>query len=81
MNSVNKMSKLKIETSQYFQILDRLDIISKSIDDHLLQHKVCKLEKDVTKKVESAIDSLYEARLEVEKILKDRKSTRLNSSH
>jgi hypothetical protein len=55
------MSIPKLEEHHYFQLMDRLNIISDNIDTHLLQHQTCKLDKEITRKIEIALDSIHEA--------------------
>jgi hypothetical protein len=45
----------------YHEALDRAHVICENIDSHLLQHPVCKLDKEVASKVELALNTLYEA--------------------
>jgi hypothetical protein len=45
----------------YHEALDRTHILCENINDHLLQHPVCKLDKEIAIKVELALDTLYEA--------------------
>ena len=40
---------------------DRLHVITCTIDTHLLQHPVAKLDKNISKKIEEALDLLHEA--------------------
>ena len=45
--------KDKLDKFHYHEMLDS------TIDDHILQHPVCKLEKDVCTKVDEAVTLLY----------------------
>lgn len=66
----------KLTSDHYHEIIDRLHIITCTINDHILQHPVCKLDKDVCTKVETALDILYEAyQLGVIKMFKDLNDT------
>jgi hypothetical protein len=57
-----KMSaKDKLDQFHYHEALDRLHVIMCTIDEHLIQHPVCKLEKTVGNKVEEALTLLYQA--------------------
>ena len=61
-----KMSaKDKLDQFHYHEALDRLHVIMSTIDDHLIQHPVCKLEKEVGNKVEEAFTLLFQAYQEV----------------
>ena len=42
----------------YVEILDRLNVFASMCSDHLLQHPVCKVDKQVTQEVEKAMDAL-----------------------
>ena len=44
--------------SHYHEVLDRLHIILSMCDDYLLQHPVCKVDKEITREVENAVNSL-----------------------
>lgn len=50
-----------IEDYQWHEALDRTHVICSNINDHLIQHPVCKLDKEINSKVESALTLLYEA--------------------
>ena len=52
---------LKITTEDYHEMTDRLHVICCIIDDHLIQHKVNKLDKEVNKPIEQALELLAEA--------------------
>jgi len=53
--------KKMLDEFHYHEALDRAHIICENIDDHLLQHPVCKLDKEISIKVEEALNTLYEA--------------------
>jgi hypothetical protein len=55
------MRKPKLNDGHYLEITDRLHVVSSIIDTHLLQHPVCKLEREVTEKVDAALTLLFEA--------------------
>lgn len=50
-----------LEKSHYREILDRTFIILNNIDNHLIQHPVSKLDKEVSNKIEKAHLILSEA--------------------
>jgi hypothetical protein len=58
MKSKNEMLLSK---SHYHEMADRLHVITCTIDTHLLQHPVAKLDKNISKKIEEALDLLHEA--------------------
>ena len=53
--------KPKLTNEHYHEFIDRLHVITSTIDNHVLQHPVCKLDKELCTKVETALDILYEA--------------------
>jgi hypothetical protein len=53
--------KPKLTEFHYLEALDRSSVILDSIDRHLIQHPVCKLDKEVSTLIEEAATKLYEA--------------------
>ena len=53
--------KDKLDKFHYHEMLDRLHVVMSTIDDHILQHPVCKLEKDICTKVDDALTLLFQA--------------------
>ncbi len=53
--------KPKLTHLHYHEALDRTSVICDMVDRHLIQHPVCKLDKEVNKLVEEAAMKLYEA--------------------
>jgi len=53
--------KPKLTQLHYHEALDRASIIGDNIDRHLIQHPVCKLDKEVSKLVEEAATKMWEA--------------------
>jgi hypothetical protein len=51
----------KLTGEHYHEFIDRLHVITSNIDTHIIQHPVCKLDKELCTKVEKALDILYEA--------------------
>ena len=51
----------KINPGHYHEMMDRLHIIMSIIDDHLLQHPVAKVNKDVRFQIEYALGQLWDA--------------------
>ena len=54
-------NKPKLTESHYHEALDRASVVLDNIDRHLIQHPVCKLDKDVAILVEEASTKMYEA--------------------
>lgn len=48
-------------SAYYHEMADRLHVITCTIDVHLLQHPVAKLDKKICKKIEKAVELLGEA--------------------
>jgi hypothetical protein len=56
------MSKgLKLTKEDYHEITDRLHVISCMVNDHLIQHKVSKLDKEINQPIEQALNLLFDA--------------------
>lgn len=55
------MSKPKLNNGHYLEIVDRLHLVSSIVNDHLLQHPACKIEKEICKEVDKALDHLANA--------------------
>lgn len=54
-------NKPKLTHFHYHEALDRTYMVCDIVDRHLIQHPVCKLDKEVAKLVEEAATKLYEA--------------------
>jgi hypothetical protein len=52
---------LKLTPEHYHEMTDRLHVVSCIINDHLIQHPVNKLDKEVSQPIEKALELLYEA--------------------
>lgn len=52
---------LKLTKEDYHEMTDRLHVISCVVNDHLIQHQVNKLDKEISKPIEQALDLLHEA--------------------
>lgn len=50
-----------LDEFHYLEAIDRINIIIDTIDRHLIQHQVCKINKDVSRHIEAAQSSLSEA--------------------
>lgn len=53
--------KPQLTQFHYHEALDRSSVICDMIDRHLIQHPVCKLDKEIAKLVEEAATKLYNA--------------------
>jgi|TARA_B110000908_G_scaffold42041_1_gene51060 hypothetical protein len=54
-------NKPKLTEFHYHEALDRASVLLDGIDRHLIQHPVCKLDKEVAELVEEAAVKMYEA--------------------
>jgi hypothetical protein len=52
---------LKLTRGDYHEMTDRLHVISCMVNDHLIQHQVSKLDKEVNEPIEKALELLFEA--------------------
>ena len=59
------MSKPTLNSDYYHEMADRLHVLLCVIDDHIAQHPVAKLDKNISKKIEEALELLAEAYQEV----------------
>lgn len=55
------MKRPKLTKEHYHEFIDRMHVITSNIDTHIIQHPICKLDKEICTKVEKAMDLLYEA--------------------
>jgi len=55
------MSKPKLNDGHYLEMTDRIHVVMSIINDHLIQHPVCKLKKEVSTRIDDALNSLYDA--------------------
>jgi Fe2+ transport system protein B len=55
------MAKPKLNSGHYLEIVDRLHVMASNINDNLLQHPACKIEKEISKEIDKALTHLYEA--------------------
>lgn len=54
-------TKPKLTRGDYHEMTDRLHVVCCMISDHLVQHKVNKLDKEVNEPIEKALELLAEA--------------------
>jgi len=57
----SKLGKIELDDYHYHEVIDRLHVVMSTIDDHLIQHPVLKLESDAKDLVVAAVDKLWEA--------------------
>ena len=56
-----KIGKIQLDDYHYHELLDRLHVIMSTIDDHLIQHPVCKIETNIKDHITNAVDQLVMA--------------------
>lgn len=56
-----KIGKIQLDDYHYHELLDRLYVIMSTIDDHLIQHPVCKIETNIKDHITNAVDQLVMA--------------------
>ena len=50
-----------LNAGHFLEIMDRLHVAASMVDDHIMQHPVCKVDKKLCKEVELALTHLYNA--------------------
>jgi hypothetical protein len=68
----NMSAKDKLDQFHYHEMLDRLHVLMSTLDDHIIQHPVCKLEKGIGKNVEEALSLLWQAYQDTGNVIHDR---------
>jgi len=53
--------KIEINDGHYLELMDRIHVVSCTIDDHILNHPLCEVNKDVKIKIDEALELLMEA--------------------
>ena len=67
--------KDKLNPGHYLELMDRIHIIISTLDDHLIQHPLTKVERTVRNHLYTAVDALYDAYQEVGKLDYERNKT------
>jgi|Laugrefa1bdmlbdn_1035148.scaffolds.fasta_scaffold126645_2 hypothetical protein len=52
---------IEINDGHYLELMDRLHIVSCTIDEHILNHPLCESNKDIQNKIDEALGLLMEA--------------------
>ncbi len=57
------MSKLKdkLNSGHYHEMMDRLHVLMSTLDDHILQHPVAKVDKELNSHLNKALEELWHA--------------------
>ena len=53
--------KNKINDGHYLELMDRIHVVSCTIDEHILNHPLCEVNKDIQNKVDEALELMMEA--------------------
>lgn len=56
-----ELGNISLDDNHYHEVLDRLHLVMSIIDDHLIQHPVCKIETDIKDLITDAQYKLWEA--------------------
>ena len=59
---------IKLQTEDYEQLLDRIEVISQVVDNNLQQHPVAKIHTDIKDHIAKANDELFKATLTIKTI-------------
>ena len=54
-------NEIQINDGHYLELMDRLHVVSCMIDDHILNHPLCEINKDVQSKIDDSLSLLMEA--------------------
>ena len=57
----NSNKELEINDGHYLELMDRIHIVSCTIDDHILNHPLTEVHKDVQNKIDEALSLLMDA--------------------
>ena len=53
--------EIEINDGHYLELMDRMHIVMCTLNDHILHHPLTENEIEITKKVEEAVSSLWDA--------------------
>ena len=53
--------KIEINDGHYLELMDRIHVVSCTIDDHILNHPLTEVNKDIQSKIDEALELLMEA--------------------
>lgn len=62
----------KLNPGHYLELMDRLHVIMSMVDDHLIQHPLAKVERNIRTHLYTAVDALYDTYQEVSKLDSER---------
>jgi hypothetical protein len=61
MSKIIEENNIEINDGHYLELMDRLHIISCTIDEHILTHPLTEINKDIQIKIDEALSLLMEA--------------------
>jgi hypothetical protein len=61
MSKIIEENNIEINDGHYLELMDRLHVVSCTIDDHILNHPLCETNKDIQNKIDDALSLLMEA--------------------
>jgi hypothetical protein len=57
-------AKRHLTRERYLQLIDRCEVFSSSVDEHLIHHPVSKLDREIRQRLERIVELYQEIRLE-----------------
>ena len=61
MSNIIEENEIEINDGHYLELMDRLHIVNCTIDDHILNHPLAEVNKDVQEKIDAALGLLLDA--------------------
>jgi len=52
---------MEINDGHYLELMDRIHVVSCTIDEHILNHPLCEINKDIQNKIDEALELMMEA--------------------
>lgn len=53
--------EIEINDGHYLELMDRIHVVSCTIDEHILNHPLCEVNKDIQNKVDEALELMMAA--------------------
>jgi len=61
MSNIIEENEIEINDGHYLELMDRLHIVNCTIDDHILNHPLAEVNKDIQIKIDEALSLLMDA--------------------
>ena len=61
MSNIIEENEIEINYGHYLELMDRLHIVNCTIDDHILNHPLAEVNKDIQIKIDEALSLLMDA--------------------